>query len=356
MRTTRAAIFVALVSLGGAVAAQPGAPTQPQPPPPQGSRLHVARSVSPKAPANAPGLGCRCHRARAGRQRDHQAPRSVSEGDGRAQGRRVGVRDVHARGQGARRAGAQHRAQRVRQSHARAREPLLRAHREDRGRSHEASRRHDRAAREVPAEPPDRAQETPDAMFRLADLYLDQANEEVDAAARRDRKRAGSAAPNRGLSVDRRRLLEVARAVGRHPAQVPELSPDGVDAVLARVLRQDEGRAPVARDLPGARVLEQVQVGRQAAARCRRTKRRSSASSPSSCAIRTPTARRIRAPTPSWFATRGFAASPTTTSSCPASSTKRSPRISKSPTAATTAGSTPSRSTSSRGATTSATC
>ena len=58
MRTTRAAIFVALVALGGAVAAQPGAPTQPQqpqsaqPPQPQGSAAPLG---VPEGSANAPG-------------------------------------------------------------------------------------------------------------------------------------------------------------------------------------------------------------------------------------------------------------------------------------------------------------
>ena len=129
----------------------------------------------------------------------------------------------------------------------------------------------------------------------------------------------------------------------------PQLPPDAVDALPARVLRQDQGRAPVAPGVPRARVRESLQVERSAGpgADPRRGAQARRDQDAARSVRRLPA--RIRAPRPSWSATPGSAASPTITSRSPASSTMRSPRTSRSRTAATTPSSTPSRSTSSRG-------
>ena len=194
------------------------------------------------------------------------------------------------------------RAPRVRRAHRRAREALRRAHREDRDRSQRsATPTRSRCSRSSSKNHPNHEQFTPDAMFRLADLYLDQADEEVEA-----RLAAQEAAPHVRDARSAAIVADYSKSIASVEdilKRVPELPPDAVDALPARVLRQDQGRAPVAAAVPRARVREPLQVERSAAAAADAGRRRSSASRARRCAIRTPTAqplsgrrRRARAP------------------------------------------------------------
>ncbi|HEY1817365.1 MAG TPA: hypothetical protein VGG74_33725 [Kofleriaceae bacterium] len=190
MRTTRAAIFVALVSLGGTLAAQPGAP---QPPPPQGSAAPLAPLGVPEGSANAPGLGAPPPlqpAANATTKPLDLSPKEMEE-----------LKDVESEYETFTREAKEHDA-RVR--------GIARSEYDDR--THELESRYSERIAKTEADRtkrhadtiallekflqnhPDRAQETPDAMFRLADLYLDQANDEVDEKLAAI-EAAGSAAP-----------------------------------------------------------------------------------------------------------------------------------------------------------------
>jgi len=197
---------------------------------------------------------------------------------------------------------------------------------------------------------PKHDQFTADAMFRLADLYIDVADDEVEAKLA-EAEASGTPPPEGGVVADYSRSTALwERILTEFPGyrQTPSTL-----YLLGYYGKSKDERKSLA-------VFLALACGNQhkwndTRLRSRRAKRRSSGSRSASCATRTRRARRIPAPRPSSSVTRGCAASPTTTSRSRARSTMRSRRTSRSPTVATSPSSTPSRSTSSRGRTTSAT-
>ena len=143
----------------------------------------------------------------------------------------------------------------------------------------EAPRRHDRAAREVPRRI---------TRITSSSRRTRCSGSPISTSIRPTRTSTRGSPRRRSPGHDRERPDQAAIVADYSKSldlweqildEVPELPADAVDALPARVLRQDQGRAQVAPGLPRARVREQVQVERRAAGRCRRAPRRSSASS-----------------------------------------------------------------------------